>query len=77
MNIPANQRTQEQQAYLNKQLKPNGIALGGQMATGPGFVKDAQGNLVANGGHPVSPDQARSLPPGTHFLTNDGRWLVR
>jgi hypothetical protein len=34
-------------------------------------------NPVANGGKPVTPEQARTLPKGTHFLTSDGRWLVR
>lgn len=34
-------------------------------------------NPVANGGRPVTPAQARGLPAGTHFLTSDGRWMIR
>lgn len=34
-------------------------------------------NPVANGGKPVTPAQARGLPAGTHYLTSDGRWIIR
>lgn len=34
-------------------------------------------NPVANGGKPLTGAQARTLPKGTHFLGNDGRWYIR
>lgn len=82
MNIPAAQRSPEQSAYLAKELTPprsGGIHLGVQPGT-TGSVPVANagaGNPVANGGRPVTPQQAATLPKGTHFLTSDGRWLVR
>lgn len=82
MSIPAAQRSPEQSAYLAKALTParsGGIHLGVQPGTaGSVPVSNAgAGNPVANGGRPITPQQAATLPKGTHFLTSDGRWLVR
>lgn len=34
-------------------------------------------NVVNGQPQPVTPAQARTLPRGTHFLTSDGRWMIR
>jgi len=56
--------------------QPTGSSSGGQQSSVP-ITMAGPNNPVANGGKPVTPDQARNLPSGTHFLTSDGRWLVR
>jgi len=55
---------------------PGGLTIGGGKPAVP-ITMVGNNNPVANAGKPVTPEQARTLPKGTHFLTSDGRWLVR
>lgn len=56
-----------------------GVQPGGAPAASGGIpiANAGAGNPVANGGKALTPQQASTLPKGTHFLTSDGRWLVR
>lgn len=70
--------------HVSAPPKQSGIHLGAQPGGAPpvhpGSVPISMAganNPVANGGRAVTPQQAASLPKGTHFLTSDGRWLVR
>lgn len=69
----------EQQYFTNATTKARGggIHLGVQPGGGVPISMAGAGNPVANSGKPVTPQQAASLPKGTHFMTSDGRWLVR
>lgn len=68
--------TPAEQMYFNHFTAPPHNA---KTQTAPGVPIQNYGanNPVANAGKPVTPEQARTLPKGTHFLTSDGRWLVR
>lgn len=85
--VSAGTATPAEQQYFEHIAAPSrqsGIHLGvggtGAPPVHPGSVPISMAganNPVANGGRAVTPQQAASLPKGTHFLTSDGRWLVR
>lgn len=70
----------------NRQDAIAGVAGGGGQHYRPPFIFDQNGNMIPSGNlkqgvrEPVrvnTPDEARSLPPGTPFVTPDGRLKVR
>lgn len=53
-------------------------APGGAPSSAPVSVQNyGANNPVANGGKPITPQQANGLPKGTHFLGHDGSWYIR